>query len=238
MAVHVEVAVVEAVAFCARRRHHGHGARRLVDWALLVGRHRLAYPFEARDVGRRACLGVEYGPHRARVAYYFTIEQNLEIALGEEPVERAYPCADGIGGVYARIEAHLDGHTRENPRLVGLDQRGVAYAQLVGVERGNLNQAVDQQRDGHSAFGVALRRRQKVCLLEYGCHRQRRGWLGVCATVYQIISLVSLSGACGSASPASEGAGVPGAAVSGAGLGCSAVAAVLRISDTARGSRL
>lgn len=166
MAVEIYVAVGEAVGDClilcqrpqACRFSHG---------THLVGRDVGRHPLHVGYIGGAAGVGVKYGPHRAGVSDDRSLPiGNLEVALREEAVYAADPCGDGVVVVDTGVAGHFHRHAAQHPCLMAVDEGGISDAELVGVEGGNLYEAVYEQGDGHPPLGITLGGGQEISAAE------------------------------------------------------------------------
>jgi len=110
-----------------------------------------------RDVDAFAGAEVDNHPNRADVAQHGALlVGNHHVTLREVAVVAFNPGGEGALGVDLRVAFHLDGDAREDPHSVFADEAFVADVPTVGMQRGNVDDAVEQHRQWHLALGVAL----------------------------------------------------------------------------------
>ena len=81
---------------------------------------------------------------------------NPHVALREMAVVVLNPRGELVIGVHLGILVHLDSHPRQHPHLVVTNEALIAHAPRVGMQRGHLDDAGHQQRQGQLSLGIAL----------------------------------------------------------------------------------
>lgn len=168
MAVEVDVAVLEGVVLhggvLGQRRQSGglaHGT--------LALRHRESILLEGRKVGHAASPYIYGRPHGAYVAYGLTVAAGKhKTAVTEAAVVALDPGCEAIVFVYGRIALHFDTDFRQYPRYAVRGQRGIAYAEGIGMFGGYFNYALHQQGERHRRLGTGLAGGQVIAMSEFG----------------------------------------------------------------------